>query len=80
MRTHVLLRCLELNWIKREPVFRFELNRQAQPCKASHDSHPGLPSMTVPTVTPSPVRCALLLREEIALLDFRHEAAYGSGS
>ena len=30
-------------------------------------------------VTPSQVRCALLLREEIALLDLRHEAAYATG-
>src|SRR6266852_5545555 len=37
------------------------------------------PSMTVPTVTPSEVRCALLLRDEIALLDLRHEAAYATG-
>jgi rhodanese-related sulfurtransferase len=35
--------------------------------------------MTAPTVTPSQVRCALLLREEIALLDVRHEAAYATG-
>jgi rhodanese-related sulfurtransferase len=35
--------------------------------------------MTVPTVTPSQVRCALLSREEIALLDVRHEAAYATG-
>src|ERR1700716_3961102 len=32
-----------------------------------------------PTVTSSQVRCALLLREEIALLDVRHEAAYATG-
>jgi rhodanese-related sulfurtransferase len=37
------------------------------------------PSMTVPTITPSQVRCALLLREEIAFLDLRHEAAYATG-
>jgi rhodanese-related sulfurtransferase len=36
-------------------------------------------AMTTPTVTPSQVRCALLLREEIALLDLRHEAAYATG-
>lgn len=35
--------------------------------------------MTVPSVTPSHVRTALLLREEIALLDLRHEAAFATG-
>jgi rhodanese-related sulfurtransferase len=35
--------------------------------------------MTLPTTTPSQVRCALLLPEEIALLDVRHEAAYATG-
>ncbi|MEA3161369.1 MAG: hypothetical protein QOD95_2917 [Gammaproteobacteria bacterium] len=35
--------------------------------------------MTVLTVTPSQVRRALLLRDEIALLDVRHEAAYATG-
>ena len=35
--------------------------------------------MTAPTVTPSQVRRALLLRDEIALLDVRHEAAYATG-
>ena len=35
--------------------------------------------MTAPSVTPSQVRLALLLREEIALLDVRHEAAYATG-
>ena len=35
--------------------------------------------MTVPSVTPSEVRSALLLREEIALLDVRHEAAFATG-
>jgi rhodanese-related sulfurtransferase len=35
--------------------------------------------MITPTVTPSQVRCALLLRDEIALLDLRHEAAYATG-
>src|ERR1700709_2826382 len=35
--------------------------------------------MTVTTVTPSQVRCALLLRNEIALLDVRHEAAFSTG-
>jgi len=31
--------------------------------------------MTLPAVSPSQVRCMLLLRKEIALLDLRHEAA-----
>ncbi len=35
--------------------------------------------MTAPSVTPSQVRIALLLRDEIALLDVRHEAAYATG-
>jgi rhodanese-related sulfurtransferase len=35
--------------------------------------------MTAPTITPSQVRCALLLRDEIALLDLRHESAYATG-
>jgi rhodanese-related sulfurtransferase len=35
--------------------------------------------MTPPTVTPSRVRSALLLRDEIALLDLRHEAAFATG-
>jgi rhodanese-related sulfurtransferase len=35
--------------------------------------------MTIPAVTPSQVRSALLLREEIALLDLRHEAAFATG-
>lgn len=35
--------------------------------------------MTMPSVTPSQVRSMLLLREEIALLDLRHEAAYATG-
>jgi rhodanese-related sulfurtransferase len=35
--------------------------------------------MTPPPVTPSQVRRALLLREEIALLDIRHEAAFATG-
>src|SRR3954470_9735557 len=35
--------------------------------------------MTLPTVTPSQVRTALLLRDEIALLDVRHEAAFATG-
>ena len=35
--------------------------------------------MTPPAVTPSQVRQALLSREEIALLDIRHEAAFATG-
>jgi rhodanese-related sulfurtransferase len=35
--------------------------------------------MTASTVTPSQIRRALLLRDEIALLDVRHEAAYATG-
>ncbi len=35
--------------------------------------------MTSPTVTSSQVRSALLLRDEIALLDVRHEAAFATG-
>src|ERR1700736_4469596 len=35
--------------------------------------------MTPPPITPSQVRRALLLRDEIALLDVRHEAAYATG-
>jgi rhodanese-related sulfurtransferase len=35
--------------------------------------------MTVPTVTASQVRRALLLRDEIAFLDLRYEAAYATG-
>ena len=35
--------------------------------------------MTVPSVTPSQVRSRLLLRDEIALLDLRHEAAFATG-
>jgi rhodanese-related sulfurtransferase len=35
--------------------------------------------MTPPPVTPAQIRRALLLREEIALLDVRHEAAYATG-
>ena len=35
--------------------------------------------MTAPPVTPSQIRRALLLRDEIALLDLRHEAAYATG-
>ena len=35
--------------------------------------------MTTVSTTPSEVRTALLLREEIALLDLRHEAAFATG-
>jgi rhodanese-related sulfurtransferase len=35
--------------------------------------------VTIPTVTSSQVRRALLLRDEIALLDLRHEAAFATG-
>ncbi len=35
--------------------------------------------MTTASVTPSEVRRALLLRDEIALLDLRHEAAFATG-
>src|SRR5437762_12740612 len=35
--------------------------------------------MTVPSVAPRQIRTALLLREEIALLDVRHEAAFATG-
>src|SRR6202012_4892471 len=35
--------------------------------------------MSILTVTPSDIRCALLLRQEIALLDVRHEAAFATG-
>ena len=35
--------------------------------------------MNIPAVTPAQVRCMLLMREEIALLDLRHEAAFATG-
>lgn len=35
--------------------------------------------MPLPTVTPFDIRSALLLRDEIALLDVRHEAAFATG-
>ncbi|SDT37545.1 rhodanese-like domain-containing protein [Bradyrhizobium canariense] len=35
--------------------------------------------MTAPSVTPLQIRSALLLRDEIALLDLRHEAAFATG-
>src|ERR1700720_1949689 len=40
---------------------------------------PDPPPMTPPTISASQIRCALLLRDEIALLDLRHEAAYATG-
>ena len=49
------------------------------PCEASRHPHRAPHPMTAPSVTPSQVRCALLLREEIALLDLRHEAAFATG-
>ena len=35
--------------------------------------------MTTPALSPSKIRSMLLLREEVALLDLRHEAAYATG-
>ena len=35
--------------------------------------------MPLPTVTPFDIRAALLLRDEIALLDVRHEAMFATG-
>jgi rhodanese-related sulfurtransferase len=35
--------------------------------------------MTAPPITPSQVRIKLLLRDEVAFLDVRHEAAYATG-
>jgi rhodanese-related sulfurtransferase len=35
--------------------------------------------MTLPTVTPFEIRCMLLTRQEIALLDLRHEASFATG-
>ena len=35
--------------------------------------------MTIPTITSSQIRATLLLRDEIALLDVRHEAAFATG-
>ncbi|MCK1357696.1 rhodanese-like domain-containing protein [Bradyrhizobium sp. 199] len=35
--------------------------------------------MKLPAVTPADIRCALLLREEIALLDLRFEAGFATG-
>src|SRR5512143_3715687 len=44
----------------------------------SPSSSPGS-AMNLSTVTPAEIRRALLLREEIALLDLRHEAAFATG-
>jgi rhodanese-related sulfurtransferase len=41
--------------------------------------YPDALPMNPPTLSASQIRCALLLREEIALLDLRHEAAYATG-
>src|SRR5258705_10556721 len=35
--------------------------------------------MNLPSITPSQVRTSLLLRDEIALLDVRHEAVFATG-
>lgn len=35
--------------------------------------------MKLPTLAPADIRCALLLREEIALLDLRYEAGFATG-
>src|SRR5437868_4013064 len=35
--------------------------------------------MTIPKAAPHEIRTALLLREEIALLDIRHEAEFAAG-
>src|SRR2546421_11811353 len=45
----------------------------------SRAPHYDLPAMTISSVAPSQVRCSLLLREEIALLDVRHEAVFATG-
>lgn len=47
--------------------------------KQIHHSANGDTVMTIPSVTPSQIRSALLLRDEIALLDLRHEAAFATG-
>src|SRR5256885_5572433 len=38
-----------------------------------------IPIMPMPSVTPRQIRTALLLRDEIALLDVRHEAVFATG-
>src|SRR4051794_23734175 len=45
----------------------------------SRHPHSDLSPMTARPVTPGQVRRALLLRQEIALLDVRHEAAFATG-
>ena len=62
-----------------ERVLHLELIRQTQLCKVSATLTPNPSSMTPPPITPSQVRRALLLRNEIALLDLRHEAVYATG-
>src|SRR5271168_1219705 len=59
--------------------YRPELNPSAQPCKVNFRPRQEPSPMTIPSITPSQIRCALLLREEIALLDLRHEAGYATG-
>jgi hypothetical protein len=39
----------------------------------------GIPDHDLPSITPPQVRTALLLRDEIALLDVRHEAVFATG-
>src|SRR5260370_454004 len=60
-------------------VFAFSAGIAIDARQGSHNFDPNLPSMTAPSVTPWQVRCALLLRDEIALLDIRHEAAFATG-
>jgi rhodanese-related sulfurtransferase len=54
-------------------------NMAPEPCKVSYHPPPALPAMTVPSVTSSHIRRALLLRNEIALVDLRHEAVFATG-
>jgi rhodanese-related sulfurtransferase len=58
------------------------LVRDAEPgasqCKRS-SIRAVLSPMTIPSVTPSDIRRAFLSRDEIALLDLRHEAAFATG-
>jgi rhodanese-related sulfurtransferase len=46
---------------------------------ATNLSKKKIPMMTVPSIAPRQIRTALLLREEIALLDVRHEAVFATG-
>ena len=55
------------------------LKYPARPCKAERPSRQAYVPMNIPSVTPSQIRNMLLLREEIALLDLRHEAAFATG-